>query len=268
MKRSFLSLAMSAAVLFSTYAPAQAATLSVGTEGDAPPFSMADASGKVTGYDADVANAICAELKVQCKFVVQSFNTLIPSLSAGQFDVIISGLGITETRRKQIDYSIPYAGVTKYFAVKKGSPLLRATSLDAISKALDGKLVGVVNGTTYAKYVQRHFGNADIKSYDSVNQMVSDLQSGRLYTAFSDSPTWADVMKAPGGNSITQVPVAVRQKEDPEILGIGMGVGIRKGNAELRNNVDTALCRLIKNGTMRKISEKWFQEDYTIPCTP
>lgn len=266
MKWSFLSLAMGAAVLFSTYAPAQAATLSVGTEGDAPPFSMADASGNVTGYDADVATAICTELKMQCKFVVQSFNTLIPSLSAGEFDVVISGLGITETRKKQIDFSIPYAGVTKYFAVKKGSPLLQATSLDAIGKALDGKSVGVVNGTTYAKYVAKHFANADIKSYDSVNQMVSDLQSGRLYAAFSDSPTWADVMKTPGGASITRVPVAVRQKEDPEILGTGMGVGIRKGNAELKKRVDTALCTLIKDGTMKKISLKWFQEDYTIPC--
>ncbi|HDR9879672.1 TPA: transporter substrate-binding domain-containing protein [Burkholderia cenocepacia] len=268
MKWSFLSLLMGAAVLVSTYAPAQAATLSVGTEGDAPPFSMADASGNVTGYDADVASAICTELKMQCKFVVQSFNTLIPSLSAGEFDVVISGLGITDARKKQIDFSIPYAGVTKYFAVKKGSPLLQATSLDAIGKALDGKSVGVVNGTTYAKYVAKHFANADIKSYDSVNQMVSDLKSGRLYAAFSDSPTWADVMKTPSGAAITRVPVAVRQKEDPEILGTGMGVGIRKGNAEFKKRVDTALCTLIKDGTMKKISIKWFQEDYTIPCAP
>src|SRR4051812_33820166 len=99
---------------------AQEKTLSVGTEGDAPRYSMADASGNVTGYDADVANAICSELKVKCVFVVQSFNTLIPSINSNRFDVIISGLGITEERMKNIDYSIAYGSSPQYFVAQKG----------------------------------------------------------------------------------------------------------------------------------------------------
>ncbi|WP_245511892.1 transporter substrate-binding domain-containing protein, partial [Mesorhizobium sp. M8A.F.Ca.ET.202.01.1.1] len=77
---------------------AEDGVLRVGTEGDAPQFSMADANGNVTGFDADIANGICAELKVKCKFVVQTFSSLVPSMDSDRFDVIISGLGITNER--------------------------------------------------------------------------------------------------------------------------------------------------------------------------
>lgn len=90
-------------------AAAEDGVLRVGTEGDAPKFSMADPSGKVTGFDADIANGICAALKVKCVFVVQTFSSLVPSMDSDRFDVIISGLGITAEREKKIDYSIPYA---------------------------------------------------------------------------------------------------------------------------------------------------------------
>jgi membrane-bound lytic murein transglycosylase MltF len=71
-------------------------------------------------FDADVARAICAKLDVTCKFVVQAFDTLIPALDAKRFDIIISGLGITEERKKKIGYSIPYASAPQYFIVSQG----------------------------------------------------------------------------------------------------------------------------------------------------
>ncbi|TIT82242.1 MAG: transporter substrate-binding domain-containing protein, partial [Mesorhizobium sp.] len=130
-------------------ASAQNGVLRVGTEGDAPQFSMADANGNVTGFDADIANGICAELKVKCKFVVQTFSSLVPSMDSDRFDVIISGLGITDERKKKIDYSVPYATTPQYFVVPKDSPSVGLKSLAEIENALAGKTIGVVNGTTY-----------------------------------------------------------------------------------------------------------------------
>lgn len=247
---------------------ADAGVLTVGTEGDAPMYSMADAQGHVTGYDADVANAVCAQMKVQCKFVVQSFSTLIPSLSSNRFDVLISGLGITEARREKIDFSIPYGSSPQYFVVAKGSPALAATNVEQIVKALSGKTVGVVNGTTYARYVAKHVPDADIKTYDSVEQLLGDLQAGRLDAGYSDSATWADFFKSSGGANFARVEVMIRSSDDPATLGFGMGVGVRKGNTELTAKVDKALCTLINDGTLTKVSQKWFQEDYTLPCKP
>jgi octopine/nopaline transport system substrate-binding protein len=267
MKKTLLALVCGTALIsLASTASAADNVLTVGTEGDAPPYSMADTNGNVTGYDADIATAICSEMKVKCQFVVQSFSTLIPSLSTDRFDVIISGLGITEARKKQIDYSVPYGGVPQYYVVKKDSPVAALGSIAEIEKALDGKTIGVVNGTTYAKYVQKHLPKSEVKTYDATTQMLADLEAGRIDSAYSDSPTWTDFIKTPGGTSFTRVKVPVRQADDPTVLGYGMGVGIRKGNSELQAKVDKALCSLSKKGELTTISQKWFDEDYAIAC--
>ncbi|MBM7046504.1 transporter substrate-binding domain-containing protein [Rhizobium lusitanum] len=268
MKKISLALIMGG-LLFSSLsmsARADDGTLTVGTEGDAPQFSMADANGNVTGYDADVANAICKEMKVKCKFVVQSFSTLIPSIDTNRFDVIISGLGITDERKKKIDYSIPYGSAPQYFAVAKGSPIASMTSLAEVLKALDGKSIGVVNGTTYARYIAKNIPTADLKTYDSTTQLTADFAAGRLDAAFGDAPTWADFLKTSDGANFTRVEIKVRSSDDPTTLGQGMGVGLRKGNTELKAKLDKAICALIKDGTMTKVSQTWFSDDYTLSC--
>jgi octopine/nopaline transport system substrate-binding protein len=267
MKKTLLAFVCGSALIGLTSGVSAAEdTLSVGTEGDAPPYSMADVNGNVTGYDADIANAVCSEMKVKCRFVVQSFSTLIPSLSTDRFDVIVSGLGITEARKKQIDYSIPYGGVPQYYVIAKDSPIASLGSIAEIEKQLDGKTVGVVNGTTYAKYVQKHLPNSEVKTYDATTQMLADLEAGRIDSAYSDSPTWTDFFKTPGGAKFTRVKAAVRQADDPTVLGYGMGIGIRKGNSALQAKVDSALCDLSKKGQLTAISKKWFDEDYAIAC--
>lgn len=248
-------------------ASADNGVLKIGTEGDAPNFSMADASGNVTGFDADVANALCKELDMTCEFVVQSFSTLVPSIDTGRFDVIISGLGITDERRQKIDYSIPYATTPLWFVVPKDSPLAGATDLQTILDGLKGKSVGVVNGTTYARFVTKMAPDADIKTYDGTTQQLADLSAGRVDAALSDSPTWQDFFKTPESEGFTRIDVRVRPSDDHETLGYGMGVGLKKGDAELQAKLDKAVCTLINDGTISKSSEKWLGEDYALPCT-
>src|SRR3546814_9289627 len=109
---------------------------------------MVDAAGKVSGFDADIGNALCKELNADCRFVVQSFDSLIPSLDANRFDLIISGMSVTPERSKRISFSIPYAVEDAIFVLPKNSPLVSASSADAIFKGLAGKTVGVQGGTT------------------------------------------------------------------------------------------------------------------------
>lgn len=247
-------------------ASAEEGVLRIGTEGDAPLFSMADASGTVTGFDADIANGLCAELKLTCKFVVQTFSSLVPSMDSDRFDVIISGLGITEERARKIDYSIPYATTPLYFVVAKNSPLAGLKSLEEIEKALDGKSVGVVTGTTYAQFIEKRVPGADLKTYDATTQQTADLATGRLDAAFGDSPTWTDFLASPDGADFTRIDVKIMAMDDPDTLGHGMGVGMRKGNTALKAQVDAALCRMINDGTVKASSMRWFKDDYTIPC--
>lgn len=240
--------------------------LRIGTEGDAPLFSVADANGNVTGFDADIANGICAKLKVKCEFVVQTFSTLVPSMDSDRFDVIISGLGITDERRKKIDYSIPYASTPQYFVVAKSSPAAGLKDLPSVLKALSGKSVGVVSGTTYAKFVTKNVPNVDLKTYDSTTAQLADLAAGRIDAGFSDSPTWAEFLATPEGAGFTRIEVRVKPSDDHASLGYGMGVGLKKGNAELKVKLDKALCDMNKSGEVTAASMKWFKEDYALSC--
>jgi octopine/nopaline transport system substrate-binding protein len=250
----------------STTGIAAQGTLTVGTEGDAPPYSMADASGNVTGFDADVARAICTKLNVTCKFVVQGFDTLIPALDAKRFDIIISGLGITDERKKKIGYSIPYASAPQYFIVPKGSPIAKITSLPPLLAALKGKSIGVVTGTTYSRFVTKNIPDATVKSYDSLTQLESDLSARRFDAAVDDGSSWTDFLKKPEGANFEEVPVKIVATDDPSTLGHGMGVGIRKDDQELTKKIDVALCDIIKTGQMKAMSEKWFSDDYSLTC--
>lgn len=267
--RTIVKSVLAASLLVSTLATGASAkdgVLRIGTEGDAPKFSMADASGNVTGFDADIANGICKELKVKCEFVVQTFSSLVPSMDRDRFDVIISGLGITEERAKKIDYSIPYATTPQYFVVPKDSPMAALKSLGAIKTALDGKGIGVVTGTTYAKFIQKNIPSADLKTYDATTQQLADLSSGRIEAVYVDSPTAMDFLASPDGANFAKIDVKIMATDDPDVLGRGMGVGMRKGNAELKTKVDAALCKMINDGAIKQASMTWFQDDYTIPC--
>jgi len=239
--------------------------LSIGTEGAYPPWSMADAAGNVTGFDADVGNLLCAKLEVKCQFVVQAFDGLIPALKAKRFDVIISGMSITDDRKKEIDFSIGYAELANMFVAPKSSDLAGIKDLGSLVKALDGKKVGVQAGTTHAHYLEKNVPNADLKTYDTLDQMQIDLASGRVDAAFSDVSALEDFLAKPEGQDFQLVDVKIASSSDPT-LGEGIGVGIAKDNTELKARIDKALCELVADGSIGKASQTWFKSDISRPC--
>lgn len=248
-----------------TTAQAAENVLSIGTEGAYPPWSMADAAGNVTGFDADVGNLLCAKLEMKCQFVVQAFDGLIPALKAKRFDVIISGMSITADRKKEINFSIGYAELANMFIAPKTSDLAGIKDFDSLIKALDGKKVGVQAGTTHAHYLEKNVPNADLKTYDTLDQMQIDLASGRVDTAFSDASALEDFLAKPEGKDFQLVDVKIASSSDPT-LGEGIGVGIAQENTELKARIDKALCELVADGSIGKASETWFKSDISRPC--
>ncbi|WP_136620656.1 MULTISPECIES: transporter substrate-binding domain-containing protein [Mesorhizobium] len=239
--------------------------LSIGTEGAYPPWSMSDANGNVTGFDADVGALLCTKLAVTCHFVVQAFDGLIPALKAKRFDVIISGMSITADRKKEINFSVGYAELANMFIAAKGSDLAGITDVDTLLKSLDGKKIGVQAGTTHAHFLEKRAPNADLKTYDTLDQMQIDLASGRIDTAFADQSALQDFLDKPDGKNFQLVGVKIQSTFDPT-LGEGIGVGIAQENTELKAKIDKALCELIADGSIGKASQKWFKSDISRPC--
>jgi polar amino acid transport system substrate-binding protein len=248
-----IALAASAAFLIYGAAQAQEMTLKIGTEGAYPPFNNLTADGKLVGFDIDIANALCEEMKAKCEFVVQDWNGIIPALQAGKFDAIIASMSITEERKKQVDFTDKYYNTPPAIVAPKDTDIKGVTKAD-----LAGKTLGVATSTTHFNYSSATYTDSTIKGYPSTPEYQLDLANGRLDAANDDISVIEEWLKTADGACCkivgTVTPV-------PEIHGPGAGIAIRKGETELVGKFNAAIDAIRANGKYQEINKKYFAYD-------
>jgi lysine-arginine-ornithine-binding protein len=220
----------------------------IGTEAAYKPFAWVLPSGELTGFDIDMANALCKQMGAECEIINQSFDGLIPALNANKIDAIIASMSITPERQEAIDFAGPYYLSTATFVAPEG------VEVELTPEGLDGKYVGVQRGTTMADYVAKKFPDARVQFYDTIEAAVLDLASGRVDVAFADSVVIDEFLKSPDGTGYVAVGDPV---SDPEILGPGAGIGVRKGDEALKAKFDEALAAVIASGEYKTINDKY-----------
>jgi arginine/ornithine transport system substrate-binding protein len=215
------------------------------------PFSFKTADGKPTGFDIDIALAICAQLTRNCVFVEQVWDSMIPGLMAKKYDVIISSMGITEERLAQIDFSDRYYNTPSRIIVKKGTAYESPVSLK-------GKRIGVGKSTIQEKYALGELAPAGVKiiPYEAQDQVYLDIKSGRLDGTVAD---YVEVLggflsKSEGANYEAVGP----ELFEPKYFGIGVGIGMRKGQGAFKAELNTAIKTIRANGTYKTINDKYF----------
>ncbi|MGE4480906.1 ABC transporter substrate-binding protein [Acidocella sp.] len=224
-----------------------------GVDATYPPFESMSPSGKMEGFDIDLGKAICAELKVKCVFVSQSFDGIIPALKARKFDAILSSMTVTPERAKQIDFSSEMYDEPTSMVAKKGSGLTPTVA------SLKGKTVGVEAGTIQEAYAKTYWQpkGVNVVSYQGQDQVYADLLSGRLDASLQDSVE-ADYgfLKTPKGAGFA---FAGNVTDDPkDVLGSYVAIGVRKDEPELLKKIDWAIAELHKTGEYDKIQAKYF----------
>jgi len=223
-------------------------TVRVGTEGAYPPFNNVDASGKLVGFDIDIADALCAKMHVKCTFVAQDWDGIIPGLLANKYDAIIASMTITEERAKRVDFTDKYYTTPAQFIVKKGS------TLDVSPEGLKGKNVGSQKATTTANYLEDVYKGSNLKFYDTQEQANLDLMSGRLDAMLADKLIMIDWLGKGGscceftGNILTEA----------KWFGEGTGIAVRKGDPELTKMLNKAIAAIVADGSYKKINAKYF----------
>ncbi len=232
---------------------AQGKKIRIGVEGAYPPFSQIDPSGKLSGFDIDIANAICAELKVECVMVQQAFDGMIPALQSRKIDAVIASMSITEERRKAVEFSDKYYQTPARFVVKTGA------KIEISGSGLKGKKIGVQRSTTHDKFATDTFKDAQIVRYTKQDEVFLDMAAGRVDAALVDMiAAQTGFLKTPQGKNFEFTgPVY----EEPKYFGVGAGVAMRKNDVELRNNINSAIAAMRANGTYKKIQDKYFDFD-------
>lgn len=239
-----------AAALAAMMTTARAETLTVATEASFPPFSQTEADGRITGFEIDLGNAVCAKAGMTCEWVKQDFDGLIAGLVAKKYDFIFSSMSITEERKKAVDFSIPYYQTPYRFIAKKGA------GIDISETGLKGKKVGVYAGATQEKYLQaKYTGIVEPRGYENIDQINADLAAGRIDLAFNEALAGAEFLKKPEGADFEFIGPEIM---DNEIFGVGVGAVFRKGEDTLRGRIDAALREAYKDGTFDGIAAKYF----------
>jgi polar amino acid transport system substrate-binding protein len=255
MKNILKTTALALALGMVGLAAANAEPVKVGFSPEAyPPFYSADASGKWTGWEVEIVHAICAEAKFECELTPIPWDGLIPALTTKKIDAIMNSMSITEERKKTIDFSDKYYN-TPTAIVGPKSEKFGATPAD-----LKGKIIGVQVSTTHSAYAKKHFTEAaEIKEYQTQDEANQDLAAGRIDATQADSIALDAFLKSEQGAACCDLKGHVA--EDLEILGPGVGAGVRKDDTELKEKINAAIKAIRANGKYEEITKKYFDFD-------
>ncbi|MET0575437.1 MAG: ABC transporter substrate-binding protein [Mesorhizobium sp.] len=253
-KRIALAASAAAFALSLGAAHAQELTLKIGTEGAYPPFNNLTADGKLEGFDIDIANALCDEMKAKCEFVTQDWDGIIPALQAGKFDAIIASMSITDERKEKVDFSQKYYNSPSAVMVAKDS-----TITDATKQALAGKSIGAQGGTTHFNYAEKTFTDSEVKAYPTAQEYQLDIANGRVDAAEDDVVVLQQFLDTPEGTCCKLL--GIPKPQPVEIFGPGAGIAVRKGETALADKFSAAIKAIRANGKYKEINDKYFKFD-------
>ncbi|MGI4857654.1 MAG: ABC transporter substrate-binding protein [Janthinobacterium lividum] len=233
----------------------ETATLRFGTDASYPPFESKTPDGALTGFDIDVGNELCRRLNVKCVWVENAFDGMIPALKARKFDAVLSTFAMTPKRAEQVAFTHKVFHVPTRMVAKKGSGLLPTAA------SLNGKTVGVEQGTIQEAYAKAHWSSQGVRvlSYQNQDQVYADLVAGRLDASLQSSVQASrGFLSTPQGKPYELAGPAL---VDKAIFGNGTGIGLRKEDVELKTKLDAALDAMREDGTYQKLAAKYFDFD-------
>lgn len=220
--------------------------LTIGLDDSYPPMEFRDNKNKLVGFDIDLGNALAKKLGVKLNIVVTDFNGIVLALQSGKFDVILASMSMTEERKKQIDFVGPYIDGGQIIVTKAGNNSIKTKN------DLKGKVVGVQLGSTGEQAAGKVSGIKEIKKYDKITEAFHEVNIGRIDALVCDAQVGQYYVSKDKSNytilkdRLTKEPIAI---------------GIKKKDKKLEEALNKALEDLKKDGTMSKLSTKWFGYD-------
>ncbi len=208
-----------------------------------PPYSLRDEKNELVGFDVDFANELVKRIGIpRAEFIQGTFETFIPGVQTDKWDIVIAGQAITEERKQQVDFSLPYR--------VSGVSIFVGQSNDSI-KTLDdlkGKRIALPAGAAQVKMAEG-VANAEIKTYENATLALTDVGLGRADGYLGSRFVGAYLAEKNG----------LKVKPTPTVLEVEQNaMSFKKGETALKTAVDTAVRAMVADGTLTTMSKKWF----------
>jgi polar amino acid transport system substrate-binding protein len=224
---------------------------------DYPPFNFVDSTGRISGFNVDLARAICNELAVTliCQIEARPWNELQPTLDNGEAEAIIAGLKPTAALREKYAFTAPYMRLPARFLTMRDTPLV-----EPLADTLDKKTIGVIAGSVHQAIFADFFPKGHWVGYPSRELMLNDLQAKKIDAVFgdgSDLSFWIGSPDAKNCCAFTGGPYIAAQ-----FLGDGMMIATTLENGELVDAFNFALKSLEEKGTISELYLRYFPVDF------
>ena len=277
MKKILLSLLALSFLSLTTIANTK--SIRIGTEGAYPPWNNLNTAGELEGAEIDFGNEACKRMGVECEWVIQDWDGIIPALLNGKYDIIVAGMSITEERKQKVNFTDGYMNDGARFSVLKDSKLANI-AIPGVSKvnmnkaggkekaavgqlvaAFEGKTVCVQSSTTHANFVEQYMaGAATIKLYQTVDDHNIDLSAGRCDAVLTDVASAIDFMGTDQGANVAFTGPTFSGGP----WGDGVGGAIRKEDTDILEMWNKVIAEMSEDGTTAEITKKWFGRDMSM----
>ncbi len=235
-----LTLAIAALALGTTAAAAQD-VVRMGTEGAYPPFNFINDDNELEGFEIDLGNEMCDRAGLECEWVINDWDTIIPNLVAGNYDTIIAGMSITEARQEVISFTQNY---------KEPDPSRYAALVGTDPSVIESGVITTQSNTVQAGYVAE--SGADLIEFPTPDETISAVRAGEADAVLADG----DFLRP-----IVEESADLEFIGEPMHIGGGVGMGTRQTDDELRATFDAVITEMKEDGSLNELLIKWFGED-------
>ena len=277
MKKFILTLLALSMLSLTTIANAK--TIRIGTEGAYPPWNNLNSAGELEGAEIDFGNEACKRMGVECEWVTQDWDGIIPALLNGKYDIIIAGMSITEERKEKVNFTNGYMTDGARFAVLKSSGLANLSingmdkvnlneaggkeqaAIGQLNAAMKGKTVCVQSATIHQNYLEKHMaGVVEVQLYQSVDDTNLDLVAGRCDAILADVGSTIDYMATDVGANVAFTGPTF----SGGVFGDGVGGAVRKEDTDILEMWNAAIAEMLADGSLSEITKQWFGRDISM----
>ncbi len=221
------------------------------TDNDFPPFNYLDEDNILTGFNVDVARAICLELNAACDIQVRPWDQLLPALAKGEADAVIASHVGSPNALKAVDFTDRYYFTPARFAGKRGG-----NRLDMTPESLEGKRIAVAKGTAHEAYLRAFFRDSAIRVFETAELARDALVVGSVDFLFDDGISLAFWLNGTASKACCEFkggPFA-----EPKYFGDGIGIAVKREDSQLKNQINTALKRMRESGRYEELLLRYF----------